>query len=111
MLSRRQARWSQILSSYDFQIKHLEGAKNPADGQSRRPEYEIGYERPIGRFLATATCTEDHHDDLIVAIHEAQKYDRLAQDMNGTGTTTGTGGTTGKGGTTGTASTDSTAGK
>ena len=44
-------------------------------------------------------CTENPHDDLIAAILEAQKHDRLEQDMIGTGGTTGTGGT------------DSTAGK
>jgi hypothetical protein len=47
VLSRRQARWLEILSAYDFLIKHLEGSKNPADGPSRRPDYKIGYERPV----------------------------------------------------------------
>jgi len=42
--SLRQAGWAEILSSYDFVIEHLEGSKNPADGPSRRPDYEIGYE-------------------------------------------------------------------
>jgi hypothetical protein len=47
--SRRQARWAEILSSYDFVIEHLEGKKNPADEPSRRPDYEIGYERPTAQ--------------------------------------------------------------
>ena len=34
VLSRRQARWSEVLFAYDFAIEHLEGSKNPADGQS-----------------------------------------------------------------------------
>jgi hypothetical protein len=38
VLSRRQARWSETLSAYDFVIEHLEGNKNPADGPSRRPD-------------------------------------------------------------------------
>jgi hypothetical protein len=42
VLSRRQARWAEILSAYDFKIEHLEGTKNPADGPSRRPDYEQG---------------------------------------------------------------------
>ena len=46
--------------------------------------------------LATATCIEDPQDDLLVAIPEAQKHDRLAQDT--IGKLTGTGGTTGTGG-------------
>jgi hypothetical protein len=33
VLSHRQARWAEILSSYDFVIEHLEGMKNLADGQ------------------------------------------------------------------------------
>jgi len=45
VLSRRQAPWAEILSSYDCVIEHLEG-KNPADGPSRRPDYQKGYERP-----------------------------------------------------------------
>jgi hypothetical protein len=40
--SRRHARWSEILSAYDFIIPHLEGSNNPGDGPSRRPDYEIG---------------------------------------------------------------------
>ena len=35
VLSRRQVRWAEILSSYNFVIQHLEGKKNPADGPSR----------------------------------------------------------------------------
>jgi len=42
VLSRRQARWAEILSSYAFGIEHLEGKKNLADGPSRRTDYEIG---------------------------------------------------------------------
>ena len=47
VLSRRQARWSENLSAYDFVIEHLEGSKTPADGPFRRPDYEIGCERPV----------------------------------------------------------------
>src|SRR6266576_1964050 len=43
VLSWRQARWAEILSTYDFQIEHLDGIKNPGDGSSQRPDYEIGY--------------------------------------------------------------------
>jgi len=35
VLSRTQARWAEVLSSYDFTIQHLEGTKNPVDGPSR----------------------------------------------------------------------------
>ncbi|KFY68107.1 hypothetical protein V496_01299 [Pseudogymnoascus sp. VKM F-4515 (FW-2607)] len=39
-LTRRQARWAQALSAYDFQISYRAGKTNPADGPLRRPDYE-----------------------------------------------------------------------
>jgi hypothetical protein len=89
--SRRQARWAEILSAYDFKIEHLEGTKNPADGPSRRPNYEQGYERPSARLLATSSTgcqylfanavkIEPIKKDLFAEIIEAQKTNRLATD-------------------------------
>jgi len=83
VLSRRQARWAEILSSYDFVIEHLEGKKNPADGPSRRPDYEIGYERPTAQLLATlaTNITVEPYDDLLPAIKAAQETDSLVIGM------------------------------
>jgi len=82
VLSRTQARWAEILSSYDFVIQHLEGKKNPADGPSRRPDYEEGYERPTARLLATlAVTTVEPFSDLLPAIKAAQNTDPLVTDM------------------------------
>jgi hypothetical protein len=82
VLSRRQARWAEILSSYDFVIEHLEGIKNPANGPSKRPDYEIGYERLTVRLLATlATNTVELYDDLLQEIKTAQAIDVLAANM------------------------------
>jgi len=82
VLSRRQARWAEILSSYDFTIKHLEGKKNPADGPSRRPDYEEGYERPTTRLFATfAVTTVQLYLDLLPAIKAVQASDSLAADV------------------------------
>lgn len=39
-LNGRQARWCLYLAAFDFQIKHQAGVRNPADGPSRRPDYE-----------------------------------------------------------------------
>ena len=38
-LNPRQARWAMFLSGFDFDMFHRPGAKNPADGPSRRPDY------------------------------------------------------------------------
>jgi len=82
VLSQSQARWAEVLSSYDFVIEHLEGKKNQADGPSRRPDYEIGYESPIARLLATLAATVIPYDDLLPAIRTAQTSDSLAADVN-----------------------------
>lgn len=39
-LNGRQARWCMFLSPFHFVIKHRAGKTNPADGPSRRPDYE-----------------------------------------------------------------------
>ena len=39
-LNSRQARWALKLAAYDFEIFHQAGKTNPADGPSRRPDYE-----------------------------------------------------------------------
>jgi len=38
-LTRRQTRWAEQLSAFDFTIEHRPGSKNPADAPSRRPDY------------------------------------------------------------------------
>ena len=81
VLSRRQATWAEIVSSYDFVIEHLAGNRNPAAGPSRRPDYEMGYERPTARLLATLTAVEPY-DDLLPIIKTDQPTDTLATDVN-----------------------------
>jgi hypothetical protein len=39
-LNPRQARWAMYLGGFDFEIKHQPGKINPADGPSRRADYE-----------------------------------------------------------------------
>jgi len=55
-LSRRQACWAEILSSYDIANEHLDGLKNCADGPSRWPDYEESYKGPTVRHLATVSA-------------------------------------------------------
>ncbi|KAE8186446.1 hypothetical protein CF336_g6986, partial [Tilletia laevis] len=40
-LNRRQAGWSEKLQDYNFTIVHVPGARNWADGPSRRPDYAV----------------------------------------------------------------------
>jgi len=82
VLSWRQARWAEILSSYDFVIQHLEGKKNRAGRPWRRPDYEEGHKRPTARLLANlATTTVNPFNDLLSAIEAAQDTDPLPTDM------------------------------
>lgn len=46
-LNRRQARWAEKLSAFDFNIEHRPGTTNPADAPSRRPDYDTGDEPGI----------------------------------------------------------------
>lgn len=39
-LNGRQARWAEALARYDFYIEYRPGKANPADGPSRRPDYQ-----------------------------------------------------------------------
>ena len=39
-LSGRQARWAERLAAFNFEIHYRKGSTNPADGPSRRPDYE-----------------------------------------------------------------------
>jgi len=80
VLSKRQARWSEMLSAYDFVIKHMEGSKIPADGPSRRPYYEIRYERPVAGLLGTVPV--EPYDKLMPAFIAAQASDPLAVNIS-----------------------------
>jgi hypothetical protein len=52
-LTRRQARWAERLSAFDFEILYRKGSTNPADGPSRRPDYEPEEEWAQGLLLPT----------------------------------------------------------
>ena len=46
ILNHHQARWAEILSSYDFVLDHITGSKNTANGPSRRPDYAENIDLP-----------------------------------------------------------------
>jgi hypothetical protein len=80
VLSKRQARWLEVLSTYNFVFEHLEGSKNQADGPSRWPDYEIGYERHVARLLATVSV--EPYDDLMQPVIAAQASNPFAADVS-----------------------------
>ena len=51
ILNRRQARWAEFLSGYDFVLDHISGPKNPADGPSRCPDYLKDVDIPSGALI------------------------------------------------------------
>jgi len=82
VLSQGQARWVEILSSYNSVIEHLEGKQNPADEPSRRPDSEMLYERPTARLLATLAATHiEWYNDLFLAINTDKAINALAADV------------------------------
>lgn len=82
-LNRRQVRWSLDLQRFDFTIHHVPGRSNPADGPSRRADYQeddtevatkpflrfaltqILYKTPPPQDIAGKIKTETANDDLI----------------------------------------------
>jgi len=82
VLSLRPVRWAETHSSYDFVIQHLERKKNPADGPSRRPDWEERYKRSTTWLLATraATTTIEPFNNRRPAIEAAHDTDPLSTD-------------------------------
>jgi transposase InsO family protein len=94
-LTRRQARWAETLSQFDFKIVHCKGTENgQADALSRRPDYELQgktIEPAILRQQEDGSLTYNHHtlaatielqeDPLIRKIIEATKKDKIIQEM------------------------------
>jgi hypothetical protein len=74
VFSCRQACWAEILSACDFKIEHLEGTKNPADGPSRGPDYEQGYERLSALRLATSATS--NHQYLLANVVEIEPTEK-----------------------------------
>jgi hypothetical protein len=73
-LSRRQARWAEILSACDFKIEHLKGTKNPAHRPSRGPDYEQGYKHLSALRLATSATS--NHQYLFANIVEIEPIEQ-----------------------------------
>jgi len=59
ILNRRQARWAELLSGYDFVLVHTPGSTNPADGPLRRPDYDTDIPQPSGSLLPPSVFQSD----------------------------------------------------
>lgn len=66
-LSRRQARWMEFLSRFDYTCEHIPGVSNPADALSR-------LYTPLCATLAIVTLT-NFHDDFITRLRAAYALD------------------------------------
>lgn len=73
-------RLSAPLSAYDFVIEYHEGSVSPANGQSRQPNYEIGYDSPVAELLATVSV--EPCNDLIPPIITTQASDPFAVNIS-----------------------------
>lgn len=93
-LTRRQARWSEVLSQYDFKIVHCKGTENSqADALSRRPDYELKDKIIEPAILKKAedgsivynkqqlAATIHIQDDMIAKIIKETKTDQWIQEM------------------------------
>ena len=94
-LTRRQARWAEVLSQYDFKIIHCKGNENgQADALSRRPDYEIKERTPNPAILkANEDGSIGYNQQILAAtfhindktlekrIIEETKEDDIIQDM------------------------------
>ena len=67
-LSRREARWMEFLSEFDFTILHRPGANNMADALSRRPDLDLN--------LLTSISTSDSEEN---SLTQDYQQDRKAQ--------------------------------
>jgi hypothetical protein len=48
VLNQRQARWAEVLTNYNFWIKHCKGTENiQADALSRQSDHKEGIKKPV----------------------------------------------------------------
>jgi len=74
-LSRRQARWSEFLSRFHFEVKYRPGASNPADSLSRLYETNAPDPGPALTAMLLALTANEYKPDLMAKIREATAAD------------------------------------
>ncbi|KAJ5919015.1 Retrotransposon polyprotein [Penicillium verhagenii] len=81
-LTRRQARWAETLSQYDYRIEHCEGRTNSqADALSRRPDYQIGVKDTVPAILKADEKGNLVYNHQTLAATKATGDDQRLQDM------------------------------
>ena len=94
-LNRRQARWAEFLSGYDFILTPIPGTKNPADSLSRRSDYSGNVKMPSGfiiprsaipsselSFITSLSLAMNPEPELRQLIIDALQSDPLAQKLH-----------------------------
>lgn len=79
ILFRRQARWLQHLSTFNVEIKHRPGWKNPTDGPSRQPNYKLKLKKlmelnnTLRRFLIQGATWIQQEQNITLAFIQQQE--------------------------------------
>ena len=85
ILTRRQARWNELLSGYNFVIAYRKGTSmGKPDALSRRPDYSLGTPLPTPPILPPqiiSHISQPPPDPLLPAIQHAQQHDKTTRDI------------------------------
>ena len=82
-LSRRQAHWAEMLSSFNFVIEYRPGKRNPADAPSRRPDYQTE-DNPyrLAPFFTLATCFLNEVDETLNDVCEDLRLCAMEEELS-----------------------------
>ena len=71
------------MQRFDFEVQHHSGSKNPADGPSRRPDYDTKEELPVDNILTLAATQVPValKEDLIEALTTDPLVMTLTEDL------------------------------
>jgi transposase InsO family protein len=78
VLSPKQARWAAFLDSFNFKLFHVAGPANPADGPSRRPDFDV----PSKNSFSNSFVPHFQLNSIESQIHAKQEHDLYFQPLS-----------------------------